>query len=272
MDRASRRAGSLSLRQKAREAFRRSGIRGLLARCLRYAAHRIDLQPVVRDPGKKPAVEFLAWVRSAVPGMLSEGNVDAMACAISTMPPAAPMLEIGSFCGLSTVVLSYLLEKSARSAPFFTCDNWLFEGQQLGRHLGDSPSMTHDAYRTHVKDSFVRTMQTFSSHRLPFTIESSSDEFFRQWFAGNQVVDVFGRSVTLGGNLGFCYIDGHHDYDVVKRDFENTDRALARGGLILFDDSADWSGTGVNRLVRAVASGTDYELVSRNPNYLFRKK
>jgi hypothetical protein len=60
--------------------------------------------------------------------------------------------------------------------------------------------------------------------------------------------------------------------EFVKRDFENTDRALLSGGFILFDDSADGSKWEVNRLTREIASGHQYELVSRNPNYLFRKK
>jgi hypothetical protein len=220
----------------------------------------------------KQANEFLAWVRFAVPGMLVQENVDAMEHAIANMPPGKPILEIGSFCGLSAVVLSYLLDRRSMTTPIFTCDKWEFEGQRLGAPLGDSPSVTHDAYRTYVRDTFLRTMQTFAANRLPYSIECFSDEFFRGWFRNEETVDVFGRPVTLGGKISFCYIDGNHSYEFVKRDFENTDRALLSGGFILFDDSADGSHWEVNRLTREIASGHQYELVSRTPNYLFRKK
>jgi hypothetical protein len=158
----------------------------------------------------KQANEFLAWVRFAVPGMLVQENVDAMEHAIANMPPGKPILEIGSFCGLSAVVLSYLLDRRSMTTPIFTCDKWEFEGQRLGAPLGDSPSVTHDAYRTYVRDTFLRTMQTFAANRLPYSIECFSDEFFRGWFRNEETVDVFGRPVTLGGKISFCYIDGNH--------------------------------------------------------------
>lgn len=244
-----------------------SGVRGVVASTLHHAASRID-----STDETKHLNEFLAWIRFAVPGMLSQGNMDAMEYAVTNMPPGKPIVEIGSFCGLSTVVLSYLLSKRSNATPIFTCDKWEFEGQQLGAPLGDSPSVTHDAYRTYVRDTFLRTMQTFAPTQLPFTIECFSDEFFRRWFENEKTVDVFGRPITLGGNISFRYIDGNHTYEFAKRDFENTDRALVPGGFILFDDSGDDSHWEVNQLTREIASGRQYELVSSDPNYLFRKK
>jgi Methyltransferase domain len=115
-------------------------------------------------------------------------------------------------------------------------------------------------------------MQTFAADRLPYTIECISDEFFRRWSQNERAIDVFGRPVTLGGGLSFCYIDGNHTYEFAKRDFENTDRMLVSGGFILFDDSADGSHWEVNQLTREIAAGHQYELISKNPNYLFKKK
>jgi len=216
--------------------------------------------------------EFLAWVRLAVPGMLVQENIDAMEYAVANMPRGKPILEIGSFCGLSTVVLSHLLDKRSVTTPIYTCDKWEFDGQQLGTPLGNSPSVTHDTYRAYVRSTFLRTMQTFAGNRLPYSIECLSDEFFRRWFENEKTIDVFDRLVTLGGEVSFCYIDGNHTYEFAKRDFENTDRALVSGGFVLFDDSADGSHWEVNQLTREIASGHQYELISRNPNYLFRKK
>lgn len=222
--------------------------------------------------GQSKTEEFLNWIRFAVPGMLNLGNVGAMKYALACMPQDKPLLEIGSFCGLSTTVLSYFLEKRSRTTPIFTCDPWEFQGQRLGSLLGDSPSVTHDAYRAYVRETFVHTMKTFAATRLPYAIECSSDDFFCRWFANETATDVFHRSITLGGEIGFCYIDGNHTYEFAKRDFENTDRALVSGGFILFDDSGDGSGWEVNRLAREIAAGQCYRVVSKTPNYLFQKK
>ncbi len=257
---------------KIKYKLRQSGVRGVIASALRHSANRIDRTLVSKHSGGEQANEFLAWIRFAVPGMLDQGNVSAMEYAIANLPSGNPILEIGSFCGLSTVVLSYLLDKRSKATPLFTCDKWEFEGQKLGEPLGDSPVVTHDIYRAYVKDSFLRSMRTFTGDRLPYTIECFSDEFFRRWFENEEAVDVFGRPVTLGGQISFCYIDGNHTYEFAKRDFENADRALVSRGFLLFDDSADGSRWEVNRLAREIASGHRYELVSKNPNYLFCKK
>lgn len=248
------------------------GVRGVVASALRNVANRVDKKLKPNQPKEEQKDEFLAWVRFAVPGMLDQGNVKAMEYAIANMPKGEPILEIGSFCGLSTAVLSYLLDKHSSTAPIFSCDKWEFEGQQLGALLGDSPSVTHDTYKAFVRDTFLRSMQSFAANRQPFTIECFSDEFFRRWFANEETVDVFDRPVILGGKISFCYIDGNHTYEFAKRDFENTDRALISGGFVLFDDSSDGSRWGVNRLAREIAGGDQYELVSRNPNYLFCKR
>lgn len=262
----------MSLVPKIKNKLHQSGVRGVFASTLHFMANRIDPRVINKNSQTSQTSEFLAWVRFGLPGMLGQGNIDAMEYAIANMPHDNPILEIGSFCGLSTVVLSYLLDKRNLSTSIFTCDKWEFEGQQLGALLGDSPSVTHDVYQEYVKSTFLRSMSTFAANRLPYTIECFSDEFFRRWFEEEKAIDVFDRSVTLGGEFSFCYIDGNHTYEFAKRDFENADRCLVRGGFILFDDSADGSHWEVNQLTREIASGHRYDLVSQNPNYLFRKK
>ena len=261
----------MELISKLREKSRQSGPGGVFGSALRHVANRLDPAGAGKEVNEKKGDEFLLWVRFAVPGMLDSGNIEAMEHAISNMPKGSSVLEIGSFCGLSTVVISHLLEKYSNSSKLYTCDKWEFEGQQLGTLLGGSQSVTHDDYRAYVKGTFLRTMQTFAQGRLPFTIECFSDEMFRRWFTNEKSVDVFGRPATLGGKLGFCYIDGNHSYEFAKRDFENADRVLERHGFVLFDDSGDGSVWEVNQLAREIASGKKYTLVSHSPNYLFRK-
>jgi hypothetical protein len=215
--------------------------------------------------------EFVEWICFANAGMLNRGNLYCFDYAVSRLPSAAPMLEIGSFCGLSTNLLSYYRRKHGVTNPFFSSDRWIFEGATPQGCLGDS-DVPHAEYRTHVKESFLRNVRLFSRNDLPRTVEMTSDEFFQAWASGWSGTDVFDRPVQLGGPLSFCYIDGNHSYEFARRDFENTDRFLEPGGFVFFDDSADGSGWDVCRVVAEVARRPDYELVIKNPNYLFRKK
>jgi hypothetical protein len=216
--------------------------------------------------------EYLSWLSLANAGMMDRGNVAGFDYALRNLPSASPIVEIGSFCGLSTNTLTYLKQIHGRSNPLITCDRWMFEGSETGRTLDPTTRVTHAQYSDFVKESFERNVSTFSSDDLPYTIEVFSDEFFELWARHANVDDVFGREIRLGGPISFCYIDGNHTYDFAKRDFENTDRWLEPGGFILFDDSADGSGWEVCGVVSEVLKSGRYEKIANNPNYLVRKR
>jgi hypothetical protein len=215
--------------------------------------------------------EYLSWLAFANAGMLVRGNADCFDYAVRNLPSAAPMVEIGSFCGLSTNVLTYLKRKHGAANPLVTCDPWAFEGSEAGRMLGDSPTVSHADYRAFVKETFERNVRFFSRGDLPYSFEATSDAFFAAWGDGEDRRDVFGRTFRLGGPVSFAYVDGHHAYEFARRDFENCDRYLDRGGFLLFDDSGDGSEWEVRKVVREVAATGRYELVARNPNFFFRK-
>ena len=238
-----------------------------LARFVRRAATRL-----LRGPAESlPDDEYLRWLSFANAGMLHPGNVRCFEHALAALPSDAPLIEIGSFCGLSTNVLVHLLRKSGRPNALITCDPWIFEGAQGDATISGSP-VRHSDYRTFVRESFLRNVRFFSGDRLPFSIERTASDLFAAWRRGEAVTDVFGRNVTLGGPIAFAYVDGDHRYDAARLDFENCDAHLVPGGFLLFDDSADGSDWEVNRLAREVQRSQRYELVLRNPNYFFRKR
>ncbi len=251
--------------QRAQRIYREGGLRGLAGAILHKAGMgRISPGPVAETP-------YLDWLTFANAGMLDKGNIDSMDYAIRNLPSAAPMIEIGSFCGLSTNVLTYLKEKRAARNRLITCDRWLFEGAANGEPLGDSTTVTHEEYRRFVKESFLRNVRLFSRYNLPFTVELFSDEFFESWARQEKRPDVFGREIELGGPISFCYIDGNHSYEFARRDFENCDQYLECGGFVLFDDSADDWAFEVRRVIDEVKHTGRYDLIARNPNYLFQK-
>jgi hypothetical protein len=214
---------------------------------------------------------YLRWLSFANAGMLNSGNIDCFEYAIKNLPSAAPVVEIGSFCGLSTNVISYFLEKHKSKSTLFTCDKWIFEGAEDGALLDAAVTISHEEYRNFVKETYLRNTKVFSRDHLPYTVEAFSDEFFSLWESSAKCRDVFGRDCTLGGPISFCYIDGNHTYEFAKRDFEHCDKFLVAGGFVLFDDSAHGSDWGVCKVVEEVLRSRRYELIAANPNYFFRK-
>lgn len=212
--------------------------------------------------------DYIDWLLLVNAGMQHPGNLHLFDLGIR-LAPEAPMLEIGSFCGLSTNIIQYLKRKHGRSVPLFTSDKWVFEGSE--NSLPEQAPVGHGEIREYVVETFERSVRRFSGEDLPFAIEATADEFFEAWDSHRVVTDLFGRSVTLGGGLGFCFIDGNHTEEYATRDFENCDRNLVAGGLILFDDSGDDSDWEVRNVIRSIKTNPRYEVVAKNPNYLVRK-
>jgi hypothetical protein len=157
-----------------------------------------------------------------------------------------------------------------------TCDKWDYSFKGLGdKSLGYS-SITGNEWGQFARQTFINNVSFFSRDHLPFPLEMFSDELFVSWQERRTVKDIFGRTVQLGGDIGFCFIDGNHEYEFVKRDFEHVDRVLTAGGFIFFDDSGDLSGSpGVQKLmkelIRSKVIGERYSLILKNPNYLIQK-
>jgi hypothetical protein len=216
--------------------------------------------------------EFTRRLFHANAGMQDVGNLHAFSTAIRNLPTDHPIVEIGSFCGLSTNIIRHYQRQFGKMNPLFCSDKWEFEGAQPGKTIPGT-NITYDAYRQFVKDNFMRNVRFFAADCLPYTVEVFSDEFFELWGARSAVSDVFGQRVQMGGGISFSYIDGNHTYDFARRDFENVDRFLDVGGYILFDDSADACPfAGVKHLMKELKQNPRYELALQCPNYLFRKR
>lgn len=214
--------------------------------------------------------EYVNWLCFANAGMLNRGNLYLMDYALSRLPSTAPLLEIGSFCGLSTNVLTHYKRKHGLPNKLVTCDKWDFENAgENSDHIGASPILFAE-YKAFVRDTYIRNALMFSRDDLPFTIEMLSDEFFAEWRGRTVARDVFGRSFDLGGPISFCYIDGNHTYEGAKHDFVHCDAFLEERGFILFDDSSVQK-FGVRELMPEVVASGRYKLVARNPNHLFLK-
>jgi len=220
------------------------------------------------DPfAKLPEDPFLRWLRFIVPGWLNPGNVELFDYCFANLPSRAPVIEIGSFAGLSLNTIIHLLRRHGRSNPVFSVDEWSLDGPA---EVYNS-SVPLEEYRQLVIETFRRNVSVFSRGSLPHHIVSSSDRFFAQWAAGNSTTDFFSREVVLGGPISFAYIDGDHVHEQPLRDFQNVDRHLEVGGFVVFDDSSDERWAECGRIAREAAERSNYRLVDRRPNYCIQK-
>ena len=229
--------------------------------------------------------EFTDWLMWANAGMTDPGTLHCMDHVMRNLPSDAPVVEVGVFSGMGTNLLAYFRYRHPRANTIFCADKWIFEPHPVtsggpdastggGGYLGGVPHLTHEEYREFVKGSFIRNVQTFCIGELPNAVEELSDDFFALWRKDATVTDVFGKECTLGGPIAFSVIDGDHTYDAARRDFENSDEFLVDGGFLFFDDTADLADYrwGVHDVVAEVKRSGRYEVVMKNPHYLFQKK
>src|SRR5262249_12897166 len=128
-------------------------------------------------------------------------------------------------------------------------------------------------FRRYARQVFVLNASTFSAERKPFTIEARSDRFLDLWSQGAAVADVFGRTARLGGPISFAYLDGAPPPAAREARGAGPARHPGPRRFLLLDASADGAGfPGVTHVARRLARNPAYELVSRSPNYFFRKR
>lgn len=123
-------------------------------------------------------------------------------------------LEIGVFRG-QTLSLAALLSRS-NHLPGDVC------GVSPFSSAGDSVSR----YRNNV-DYLEDTLNNFNHFGLPAPqlVRAYSTEPEAERFIASKSWEM-------------VYIDGNHDYDVARKDWENCSRNLKMGGVIVLDDSA----------------------------------
>jgi hypothetical protein len=156
-----------------------------------------------------------------------------------------PLLEVGAYCGKSTVWLGAAAQ--ATGTVLFSVDH----------HRGSEENQAgwehHDA---ELVDPATGRMDTLPAWRR--TIAAAGLEA--------AVIGVIGDSPTIGANwgrpLGLLFIDGGHGESVVRADEEAWLRHLRAGGLLaihdVFADPAD-GGRSPYELYRRTLDGGDYE-------------
>ncbi|WP_330177862.1 class I SAM-dependent methyltransferase [Streptomyces sp. NBC_01498] len=158
-----------------------------------------------------------------------------------------PLLEVGTYCGRSTI----LLADAARAAGVtaLTVDHHRgSEEQQPGWEYHDPALVDTEVGRMDTLPTFRRTLH---AARLE-----------------DHVVAIVGRSPQVaavwGGPLGLVFIDGGHTDEHANGDYEGWAPHLAVGGLLVvhdvFPDPADGGQAPYRVWRRALASGAFAEV------------
>ncbi len=99
--------------------------------------------------------------------MLETGNLYCFDYAIKNLPTDNPIIEIGSFCGLSTNCIIHYLNLYKKNNPFFNCDKWIFEGTQNKEYLEDT-DISHAEFSKFIKSQYRRNIDFSSKTRKPY--------------------------------------------------------------------------------------------------------
>ncbi|WP_371615670.1 class I SAM-dependent methyltransferase [Streptomyces sp. NBC_00454] len=158
-----------------------------------------------------------------------------------------PLLEVGTYCGRSTILLADAAREAGVSA--LTVDHHRgSEEQQPGWEYHD-PS---------VVDPEIGLMDTLPTFRR--TLHKAGLE--------DHVIAIVGRSPQVaaawGGKLGLVFIDGGHTDEHATGDYEGWAPHVAAGGTLVihdvFPDPADGGQAPYRIYLRALASGAFEEV------------
>src|SRR5688572_27639619 len=108
-----------------------------------------------RKSKKHTDYEFIHWLKFVNPGMLDNGNLYCFEYAVNNLPTGDPIVEIGSFCGLSTNLISFYLQKSGKQNKLITCDKWIFEGAENPDDYLKGSLIQHKDYKGFVRDTYI---------------------------------------------------------------------------------------------------------------------
>lgn len=166
-----------------------------------------------------------------VPGWLSEAE----GIALAKLADGKRVLEIGSYCGRSTICIAQTADRVVSIDP-------------------------HDGRATPME---IETYDHFNKNLLAYGVRHKVDEIIG-------TIDDYFELDNRERRFDLIFIDGAHDYESVKNDIEKSLELLAPGGLIAFHDYRDFPGQcdggwdpGVNFAVdEFVASGAS--LLSRH--------
>ncbi|MFB7271242.1 class I SAM-dependent methyltransferase [Streptomyces sp. NPDC056244] len=197
--------------------------------------------------GTVPAADVLAAFEAAKGFMPVHEGLALYAAAADAAALGLPLLEVGTYCGRSTLLLAGAAREAGTVAV--TVDHHRgSEEQQPGWEYHDPSLVDPDTGLMDTLPAFRRTLQRAGLEEHVIAVVGRSPQVAKVW----------------GGPLGLVFIDGGHTDEHATGDYEGWVPHLAEGGLLVihdvFPDPADGGQAPYRVYVRALASGAFTEL------------
>ncbi|NGO81622.1 class I SAM-dependent methyltransferase [Streptomyces sp. YC504] len=196
-----------------------------------------------------PKPEVRAAFEAAKGFMPLDEGLALYAAAVEAGALGLPLLEVGTYCGRSTILLADAARETGTTA--LTVDHHRgSEEQQPGWEYHDPEVVDPEVGQMDTLPTFRRTLHKAGLEDHVVALVGKSPQVARVW----------------GGALGFVFIDGGHTDEHAVADYEGWVPHLAEGGLLLihdvFPDPVDeFTGQAPYRIyLRALESGAFTEV------------
>jgi predicted O-methyltransferase YrrM len=196
-----------------------------------------------------PKPETLAAFEAAKGFMPVAEGLALYAAAAEAAVLGLPLLEVGTYCGRSTILLADAAREAGTTAV--TVDHHRgSEEQQPGWEYHDPETVDPEIGRMDTLPTFRRTLHTAGLEDHVIAVVGRSPQVAKAW----------------GTPLGLVFIDGGHTDEHASGDYEGWAPHVAAGGLLVihdvFPDPVDeWTGQAPYRVyLRALASGAFTEV------------
>uniref|UniRef100_A0AAU2VYH5 Class I SAM-dependent methyltransferase n=1 Tax=Streptomyces sp. NBC_00008 TaxID=2903610 RepID=A0AAU2VYH5_9ACTN len=195
----------------------------------------------------EPKPEILAAFQAAKGFMPVVEGLALYAAAAEAAALGLPLLEVGTYCGRSTILLADAARAAGSTA--LTVDHHRgSEEQQPGWEYHDPTVVDPEVGRMDTLPTFRRTLHAAGLEEHVVALVGRSPQVAAVW----------------GGPLGLVFIDGGHTDEHANGDYEGWTPHLAEGGLLVihdvFPDPAHGGQAPYRIYLRALASGAFTEI------------
>jgi len=145
-----------------------------------------------------------------IPGWLHDEDVELLYRSAMRVPAGSCIVEIGSWVGKSTVVLA--------------------EGSLSGNKVPVYAVDPHEGGMEHAREGVLNTLQSFRSNIERFGVKELVHE----------VVATSQSASMPSCPIGLLFIDGDHEYESVRMDFDLWVPHVISGGVVILHDVVAW--------------------------------
>lgn len=206
----------------------------------------------------RPGGDVLAAFEAAKGFMPKDEGLALYAAAVQAAALGLPLLEVGTYCGRSTVLLADAARRGGTTAV--TVDHHRgSEEQQPGWEYHDASVVDPEVGRMDTLPTFRRTLHRAGLEEHVIAVVGRSPQVARAW----------------GSPLGLVFIDGGHTDEHATGDYEGWAPHLAQDGLLVihdvFPDPADGGQAPYRIYRRALESGAFVEVSATDSLRVLRR-